>query len=140
MIWIFWVCWASPAWYNVDCSQFMSQLDHCQFQLVHLTMSIVQWEISSMKLRKPLLTFSHSIFSIHCANLFLHFSCIFTFLEIIKHNMLKMLHIFFHLQYQWLYKKFTNFDVFLKCMLIWQLSQYNLTKLLWMKLKITQRY
>ena len=33
------------------------------------------------------------------ANLFLHFSCVFTFLEIIKHNMLKMLHIFFHFQY-----------------------------------------
>ena len=30
---------------------------------------------------------------------FLHFSSIFTFLEIIKHNMPKMLCIFFHLQY-----------------------------------------
>ena len=47
---------------------------------------------------KSLLT--HSItFSIQCTNLFLHFSCVFTFLEIIKHNMPKMLHIFFHLQY-----------------------------------------
>ena len=27
------------------------------------------------------------------------FSCVFIFLEIIKHNMLKMLHMFFHLQY-----------------------------------------
>ena len=50
------------------------------------------------KPRKPLLTclISHSIFSIHCTNLF--FICIFTVPEIIKNNMLKMLH-FFHLQY-----------------------------------------
>ena len=32
-------------------------------------------------------------------------------------------------------QKFTSFDVFFKCTLIWQLSQYNLTKLFWMKLK-----
>ena len=32
----------------------------------------------------------HSTFSIHCINLILRFSCIFTFLEIIKHNMPKM--------------------------------------------------
>ena len=24
LIWIFLVCWLSPAWYNVDCSQLMS--------------------------------------------------------------------------------------------------------------------
>ena len=49
---------------------------------------------------KPLLThsISHSIFSIHCTNLFLHFRCIVTFLEIIKHSMPKML-FFFRLQY-----------------------------------------
>ena len=35
LIWIFWVCWLSPAWYNVDCSQLMSQFD-CQ-QLLYLT-------------------------------------------------------------------------------------------------------
>ena len=34
---------------------------------------------------------SHSTFSIHCTNLILHFSCILTFLEIIKDNMQKML-------------------------------------------------
>ena len=55
--------------------------------------SIVQWEISSTKLRKPLGTHSISqrTLSIHCTNLFLCFSCVFTFLEIIKHNMPKML-------------------------------------------------
>ena len=63
--------------------------------------SIVQWGISSTKLRKSLLTclIGHSTFSTHCTNLFLRFSCVFTFLEIIKHNMLKMLLFFFHFQY-----------------------------------------
>ena len=53
---------------------------------------------STKKLCKPLLTcsISHSTFSIHCTNLFLHFSCI-TFLAIKKHNTPKMLHILFHL-------------------------------------------
>ena len=63
--------------------------------------SIIQKEISSMKLRKPVLTqsVSHSTLSILCTNLVLHFSIIFSFLETIKHNMLKMLCIVFHLQY-----------------------------------------
>ena len=90
LIWIFWVCLLSPLWYNIDHSQLMSQFDSYQLQLVYPTM---EWEISSMKLRKPLLThsISHSIFSIHCTNVFLYFSCVFTFLEIIKHDMPKML-------------------------------------------------
>ena len=65
-----------------------------------LLLSIIQWEISSRKLHRPLLThlLSHSTFPIHCTNPFLHFSCIFTFLELIKHNMLKISLILFHLQ------------------------------------------
>ena len=47
LIWIFWVCRLSPVWYNIDCSQLMSQFDRCQLQLVYLTM-----EHSSSK--KPL--------------------------------------------------------------------------------------
>ena len=27
LIWIFWVCWLSPTWYNVDCSQLISWFD-----------------------------------------------------------------------------------------------------------------
>ena len=56
---------------------------------------------STKKLHKPLLThsISHSTFSTHCTNPFLYSSCIFTFLEIIKHNTRKMLCILFHLQY-----------------------------------------
>ena len=38
LIWIFLVCWLSPAWYNVDCSQLTSWLDHYQLQLVYPTM------------------------------------------------------------------------------------------------------
>ena len=54
--------------------------------------SIVQREISSAKLHKSLLTCSicHSAF-LHCTNLFVCFSCVFTLLEIMKHNMPKML-------------------------------------------------
>ena len=54
--------------------------------------------IFNVKLQKPLLihSLSHSCFSIHCTNLLsvslFFFFCIsvFTFLEIIKHNMSKM--------------------------------------------------
>ena len=52
LIWIFRVCWLSPAWYNVDCFQLMSRFEHYQLQLVYLT--IIQREISSTKLCKPL--------------------------------------------------------------------------------------
>ena len=37
LIWIFWVCWLSPAWYNIDHSQWMSRFDCYQLQLVYLT-------------------------------------------------------------------------------------------------------
>ena len=56
---------------------------------------IVQWkspaQISSV-FCKPLLTclISHSTFSIHKPFFFLRFSCIFTFLKIMKHNMPKI--------------------------------------------------
>ena len=94
----------SSAWCNAYFSQLMSQFDHYQLQLVYPTVEQIQREISSTKLLKPLLTHSvsHSPFSILCTNLFfffLHFSCIFSFLEIIRHNMLNMLRISFHLQY-----------------------------------------
>ena len=78
---------------------------------------------STNKLRKPLLTrlISHSTFSIYCTNPLLHFSCTFTFLEIINHNTLKMLHIFFYssilksfFNIKMTAQKFTNFDKFSK--------------------------
>ena len=73
---------------------------------------MIQQGISSMKLRKLLLTrlTSHSNFSTHCTNLFLPSSCVFTFLEIIKHNRLKRLCIFFIFSIKVATQKFTNFD------------------------------
>ena len=38
LIWLFWVCWLTPVWYNVDCYQLMSWFNLCQLQLVYLTM------------------------------------------------------------------------------------------------------
>ena len=66
---------------------------------------------------KPLLTRSvgHSTFSIHCMNLFfVCFSCIFTFLEIIKHNMAKNVAYFSIFNIKMATQKITNFDKFLK--------------------------
>ena len=75
--------------------------------------SIVQWEISSVKLRKPLLTrsMSHNTSSIHDTNLFLHFSWVFTFIEI-KHNMLKMLLFSSIFNITMATQNFTNFGKF----------------------------
>ena len=110
LFWIFWVCRLSPMWYNIDCSQLMSWFDCCQLQFVSLTVEHQQ-EIFSTKLSKPLLTclISHSTFCIHYTNLFLCFSWVFTFLEIIKQNMLKMSLIFFRLQYYNDYTKIHEF-------------------------------
>ena len=38
LIWIFWVCWLSSMWCNVDCSQLMLQFDCYQLQLVYQTL------------------------------------------------------------------------------------------------------
>ena len=38
LIWIFWICWLSPSWYNIDYSQWMYWFDWYQFQLIYLTM------------------------------------------------------------------------------------------------------
>ena len=100
---IFLVCQLSPAWYNVDCSQLMSQFDHYQFQHVYPTME--HRPVKNLQHETSQTTFDtfdqsqHLLHTLHKSFFFLHFSCIFTFLEIIKHNMLKILHIFFYLQY-----------------------------------------
>ena len=141
LIWIFWVCRLPPMWYNIDCSQVMSWFDRYQLQLIYLTVEQRPARNPQQKtLQTTFDTFNHSTFSIHSTNLFLHFSCFFTFLEIIKHNMPKMcFSSIFNIKMAT--QKFTNFDkFFFKCMLLWQLSQYNLTKLFWMKLKTTKHY
>ena len=98
LIWILWVCWLSSAWFNIDCSQLMCQFDHCQLQPVHLTleyhlMTNPQHETSQTTFD----TFNQSQHLLHTLHKSLCFSCIFTFLEIVKHTMLKMLCVFFHL-------------------------------------------
>ena len=64
------------------------------------------------------------------------FSCIFTFLEIIKQNVAYFL---LSSRLKWK-QKFINFGKFFKYTLIWQLSQYNRIKLFRMKLKTTKHY
>ena len=79
--------------------------------------SIIQWEISSTKFIKPLLThsISHSTF-LYCTNFFLFgvSFVIFTFLEIIKLNMLKCYFFPAPFNIKMAIQKFINFDKFLK--------------------------
>ena len=131
---MFWVCQLSPAWYNIECSQCLN-LTAINFNWSTWPWSIVQWGISSTKLCKALLTRSirHGLFSTRCTNHFLHFSCVFTFLEIKcqKHCISSSI---FNIKMAT--QKFTNFDKFFKkCTLIWQLWQYDLTELFWIKLR-----
>ena len=73
--------------------------------------SIVQWEISSTNLQWFFANHFWHVWSVTApspyTNLFLRFSCIFTFLEIIKHNMPKMF--IFHLHKNFSYTKIHQF-------------------------------
>ena len=68
----------------------------------------------------------HLLHTLHKS--FFVFQLHFTFLEIIKHNMPKMLLSPPSSTVKWPHKN-SPILMFFKCMLIWQLSQYNLTKL-----------
>ena len=89
LIWIFWVC----SW--------LSRFDRYQLQLVYTTMQhCPARNLQHETLQTPLTcSISHNSFSIHYTNLFSHFSCVFIFLGVIRHSMLKMSLTFFHLQY-----------------------------------------
>ena len=82
---------------------------------------------------------SHSTFSTYCTNLFLHFSYFFTFLEIIKRNMPKCCLSSFVFNTKMTTQKSNFGSFFFKCTLIWQPSQYDLTKLFQMKKKRTTK-
>ena len=110
LIKIFWVCQLSPEWYNVDCSQLMSWFDGYWLQLLYLMWSIIQWEISSMKLRKPLFfwhiwsVISPSTFSIHFKYLSWNNK---------EWSAKNVAHFLLYSILKWFHKNFTNFD-FLK--------------------------
>ena len=102
LIWIFWVCWLSPVWYNVDCSQLM-------FSIWSLSTSTgLPNHGASSSEKSPVQDFANHFWHVQSITapspytaqiFFLHLGCIFAISEIIKHNMLKMLLFFFHLWY-----------------------------------------
>jgi hypothetical protein len=80
LIWIFWICQLSPAWYNVDCSELMSQFVSYQLQLVCLT---VECRPAKNLHHETSQTTFDIAFSLHIAHIFFFRCCsyIFTFLE-----------------------------------------------------------
>ena len=107
---------------------------------VYSSWSIIQWEIFGTKLHKPLLTQSVTALSPCPAQIILPFSCIFTFFEIIKHNMPKCCFFSFTFSIKMVTQKYNLDKAFLNYVLLQQLSQYNITKLFLKKLKITKHY
>ena len=100
----------------------MPRFDCYQLQLVYSAMEHCPARNLQHKTSQTTLTLSnsHSTFSIHCTNFsFLLFSCSFTFLEIIKHNMLKTL--FFPSSIVKCLYKNSQILIYFKCMLIKQL-------------------
>ena len=90
LIRIFWVRRLSPSWYNVDCSQLMSRFDCYQLQLVYPT--VEHRPAKNLQHKTSQTTFDMFDQSQHLFHI-LHksFFAFLIFLEIIKHNMLKML-------------------------------------------------
>ena len=107
LVWIFWVRQLSPTWHVVDCLQLVSWVDRCQPQLLPDCGASSSMETSQTTFD----TFDQSQHFLHTLHrsFLLSFSCVFTFLEIIKHNMPKRLHIFFPLQYVNGYTKIHQF-------------------------------
>ena len=87
----------------------------------------------------PLDQSQHLLHTMHKTFFFsLHFSCIGTFVEIIKHNMLKILLFLPSLILKLLLKIYQFWSAFFFFSNVyWQLLQCNLTKLFWIKLKTT---
>ena len=89
---------------SYDCSQLMSWFDHYQFQLVFLTMKHCPVKSLQHETTDTFDQSQHLLHTLHRSFYFFLFGCIFTFLEIIKHNMPKCC--FFHLSsiIKWLQK------------------------------------
>ena len=134
-----WDIWSMSAIFrvvNTDCSQLISWFHHYQLQLVYLTVweyHLVRnaqhesWQIT-FDIFYQLLYLSHMLYK-SC------FSCIFTFLEMTKHKHWKCFFLPSSIL-KCLHKHSPISMFFFKCMMIWQ----HLTKLFWMKLKITKHY
>ena len=88
LIWIFQVCWLSPTWYNIDCSQCLDLIT-INFNWPTQPWSIAHRETSSTKTSQSSFDMFyqswHLLHALHKSFFCLCFSYIFTFLEIIKH-------------------------------------------------------
>ena len=96
----------SLAWCNIDCSQLMFWSNCYQLQLVYPTLE--HCPVKNLQLE----TVNH--FWQAQQKSFLHFSCIFTFLIAIKHNLPKMLLFSSLLNIKMTTEKIINFDTFFK--------------------------
>ena len=120
------LCQLSAAWYNVDCSHLILRFDRCQLKRVYQAVE----HCPTRNLQHETLQTTSDPFSqstapfLYAAQIYvLHFSCIFPFLEIIKHNIPKC---FFFLPcsvLKWLHKNSLILISFFKCTLIWHLSR-----------------
>ena len=97
LIWIFSVCWLSPTWYNVDCSQLLFWFDHYQLQLVYQIMEQHPARNPRHETSQTTLDKFDLLHTLHIS--FCVFQLRFTLLKIIKHSMPKMLLFFFYIQY-----------------------------------------
>ena len=122
LIWIFFVWWLSPALNNIDCSQLMSQFDCCQLQLAYPTVehcSVRNLQHKTLQTTFDMFNQSQHL-SIHCTNLFLHFSYVLSFVK--QYSKICWKCCFFSpiLNIKMAIQKFTNIDKLLKnCMLKW---------------------
>ena len=143
LIWIFWVCWLIPTWYNnIDCSQLMSWFDLYRLQLAYLTVEYHPVKYLQHGIWQTILDIldqSQNLLHTLHTSLFLFQLCFYLSWKPKYAKMLLFSSIF---NIKMTTQKFTNFDKFFlkKCTVMWQLSQYNLTKLFWMKLKTTKCY
>ena len=103
-------------WYNIDCSQLISQFNCCQLQLVYLTMEhhpARNFQHGTSQIIFDTFNKSQHLFHTLHRPFFVCFSCVFTFLEIIKHNMSKCCLFSCTFNIKMATQKFTNFDKFL---------------------------
>ena len=117
LIWTFWVCWLSP----IIGFQWVEARGAAKHLPMHKRASPTAKNYLAKMSIVPVLqtcfdTFiqsQHLLRTLH-KSFFVCFNYAFTFLKIIKHNTLKMLRIFFHVQYlKWMHKNSPNLMFFL---------------------------